>query len=170
MTIRALYKISPEVVGMVFIAMSNGIIMGLAPVYATAIGMTVDQLGKFVMAMMLGALFLQFPIGWISDRIDRRVMITLLSFATCAIAITGLITGSDNIFVLTLLVFLLGGFNLPLYSMALAHTNDYLHKKQMVAAGGTLVFISGLGMAIGPLSVSFGIDFIGPSFFSLCLV
>ena len=170
MTVRALYKISPlGVVGMIFIAMSNGIIMGLAPVYAIAIGMTVDQLGRFVMAMMLGAVVLQFPIGWVSDRIDRRVMITLLSFATCTIAIVGLVVETANIHVLTLLVFLLGGINLPLYSMALAHTNDYLHKNQMVAAGGTLVFISGLGMAIGPLSVSFGIDFIGPSFFFIML-
>ena len=96
---------------------------------------------------------------------DRSVIITLVTFAAAAAAF-GALWATEVDFLLTVVLFgLFGGFSLPLYSLCLAHANDYLEHDQMVSASAGLVMISGLGACVGPLSVAVAMSSVGPQGF-----
>ena len=67
---------------------------------------------------------------------------------------------------------LFGGLSLPIYALAIAHTNDYLDREQMVAASGGLVLASGVGSVLGPVTAAAMMSLIGPSglFWTLAIV
>src|SRR3546814_9833575 len=67
------------------------------------------------------------------------------------------------------MMFLLGGMSLPMYSLCIAHTNDYLTPKQMVAASGTLMLVGGTGAVLGPVAVSLLMRQMGPVGFFACV-
>jgi len=104
---------------------------------------------------------LQLPIGWMSDRVDRRVVI--LAVAAFG-AITGILgTVFAGSFAATLAAgFLIGGMVNPLYSLLLAYTNDYLERDQMASASGGMLFINGVGAILGPLTVGPVMEAVGP--------
>ena len=123
---------------------------GMAPVYGAEAGLSVAQISTFVSVFFIAALVLQFPIGWLSDRMDRRVLI----FAASAVLGFGGLLGSvlgDNFVMLLIAAFLIGGMSNPLYSLLIAYTNDFLEHDDMAAAAGGMVFINGLGAVAGPL-------------------
>ena len=96
----------------------------------------------------------QIPIGWLSDRIDRRFLIILLSSigGFCSILLFVL---TYNYLVYLVFIFFIGGTVNSLYSLFIAYTNDFLEHDDMAAAAGGLIFINGLGAIIGPLAVGF---------------
>src|SRR3546814_17425116 len=67
------------------------------------------------------------------------------------------------------MMFLLGGMSLPMYPLCIAHTNDYLTPKQLVAARGTLMLVGGAGAILGPIAVSPLIPQMGPGGFFACV-
>ena len=92
----------------------------------------------------------QYPIGWISDKMDRRVLIIQMTlFAAATIAI-GLFF-ADTFYVLVLIAFIVGGVSNPLYSLYIAYTNDALDNDDMAAASGGLIFVNGIAASTGPL-------------------
>ncbi len=108
---------------------------GMGAVFGTQIGMTADQIALFVAMLFAGALVFQFPIGWLSDRIDRRKLIfgaSALGAASCAL---GWITGG-SLSHLMAAAFFAGGVTTPLYALFLAYTNDFLSAEDMPAASG----------------------------------
>lgn len=122
---------------------------GVGPVYATAIGLNVGQVTVFMAAFLFGGMLSQTPIGLLSDRFDRRLVL-----ACCAIVAAGLalilsqIPASQPILIYVVMA-LLGGALLPLYSLAMAHTNDYLTKDQMIGATGAIIKVGGVGAIVG---------------------
>ena len=104
------------------------------------------------------------PIGWLSDRIDRRFLIIFVSTigGFCSIL---LFVISYNYVVYLVFMFFIGGMVNPLYSLFIAYTNDFLEHDDMAAAAGGLVFINGLGAIIGPLAVGFLMSNFGPGAF-----
>jgi len=123
---------------------------GMASVYATAIGLTVKEISLFISAIYVGGLVLQYPIGWLSDRMDRRLLIMGAAFIG-GIACIGGALGGQYYGVLLGVGFVIGGMSNPLYSLLIAHTNDYLEREDMAAASGGLMFINGVGAVAGPL-------------------
>ena len=119
---------------------------GMSAVYATAVGMSVAQISVFVSAIFVGAVVAQFPIGWLSDRMDRRRLIFLLTLAGMVGAGAGFV--GDRFELILAAAAILGGVSNPLYSLLIAYTNDYLEAEDMPAASGGLIFVNGLG-AIG---------------------
>ena len=147
-----LFQISP--LGCAGMLLTGGVyaaMMGMAGVWGMSVGLTVPQISVFVGAMYAGGLVLQFPVGWISDRMDRRRLILLLALAGAAVmalasvapAAFGLLVG---------LAFVLGGIVNPLYALLIAHTNDFLPKEEMAGASAGLLFLNGLGAVAGPLA------------------
>ncbi len=98
----------------------------------------------------IGALLLQYPLGWISDRMDRRQLILIAAVVGGIGALVGMLFGRQFT-VLLISAFVIGGLSNPLYSLLIAHTNDYLDHDDMAAASGGLIFINGLGAIAGPL-------------------
>jgi len=164
--LRSLLTISPlGVIGCMGVGMAHGGVFGMGAVYAERAGLSVAEISIFMAAVLIGGVLLQWPIGRLSDRFDRRIVITLVTFAAAAAAL-GAYWATAVDYRLTVLLFgLFGGFSLPLYSLCLAHANDYLEHDQMVSASAGLVMISGLGACIGPLSVALAMSSVGPQGF-----
>lgn len=169
MSLRTLYRISP--LGCVGTFLVGGVYaaqFGMASVYATQIGLGVGQIAAFIAAIFLGGAVFQFPIGWMSDRIDRRRLLLGVAAAGGLVAAVGAISGSAP-GVLMALAFLLGGLSQPLYSLLIAYTNDYLEAEDMAAASGGLIFINGLGAIAGPLITGAMMSALGPHGFWIFL-
>jgi len=169
MTLRELMDASPlGCVGMFLLGGVFSAQFGMAAVYATSVGLATYQISMFTASFFVGALFLQFPLGWISDRMERRVLIIFVAGTASAASIMAMILGGSFVLLLTS-AFVIGGLVNPLYSLLLAHTNDYLEHDDMAAASGGLVFINGLGASSGPLIIGWLMSdsVIGPSGFFL---
>lgn len=151
MSLRRLYSVSP--LGFVGIFILGGVFsaqFGMSAVYATQIGMSVAQVSVFVSAIFVGAMIMQYPIGWLSDKIDRRqVILAVCVIAGLACVVPWLV--SDAYPVLLVAAFILGGCSNPLYGLLLAYTNDYLETHEMAGASGGLLFVNGLGAVAGPV-------------------
>ncbi|MCM2972564.1 MFS transporter [Larsenimonas suaedae] len=134
---------------------------GMGAVFGTQIGLSAAQIALFVAMLFAGALVLQYPIGWMSDRMDRR---TLIFGAAClgAIACTLAWFVGGALWFLMGAAFLAGGVTTPLYALFLAYTNDSLAPEDMPAASGGLVFTFGLGAIAGPLVTGWAMESFGP--------
>jgi MFS family permease len=151
MSLRQLMDVSPlGCVGMFLLGGVFSAQFGMSAVYAAEAGLTLSQISIFIATFYIGAIILQFPLGWMSDWMDRRILVLVVSALGGAAAVMGMIMGGDYTFLLVA-AFLIGGMSNPLYSLLIAHTNDYLEHDDMAAASGGLVFINGLGAIAGPL-------------------
>ncbi len=171
MTLRELYGYSPlGVVGMFLLGGVFAAQFGMAAVYAAEAGLSLAQISLFIASFYIGALVLQYPIGWMSDRMDRRLLI----FAGAAIgAIAALIATmfGGSFGVLLAAAFAIGGSANPLYSLLIAHANDHLESSDMASASAGLLFVNGLGAIAGPLVIGWAMAMVGPpGFFLLILV
>ncbi|WP_121061860.1 MFS transporter [Chachezhania antarctica] len=164
MKLKELWVVSP--LGCVGMFLIGGVIAaqyGMAAVYGAQAKLSVLQISVFVATFYVGALLMQFPLGWLSDRIDRRMMIMGVAVMGAAASFAGYLVG-DSYYVLLGVAFLIGGTANPLYSLVIAHTNDYLQHEDMAAASGGMIFLNGLGASCGPLLVGWmmGPNIMGP--------
>ncbi len=168
MTLRELYGVSP--LGFVGLFLLGGIFsaqFGMAAVYATEAGLGLGQISLFVAAFYVGAVVLQYPLGWFSDRMDRRVLIMGTAAMGCAAAVVATAMGG-NFTILLGAAFLIGGASNPLYSLLIAYTNDFLDAEDMASASAGLLFVNGVGAITGPLVIGWAMSVVGPpGFFML---
>lgn len=143
-------------------------LFGMAPVYATESGFTIAQVSYFIMAIYLGGMLLQYPIGWLSDRFDRRYLIIIVS-ALCALSAAVGLLFSDSYIALVVIAFVIGGTSNPMYSLLLAYANDYTETDQMAAVSGGLLFINGLGAMTGPILVGYAMSELGIHWFFITI-
>lgn len=161
MGLRKLYRICPAgVAGLLLVGISQGVIFTMGSVYAKQVGMNTAQIASFMSIMIAFGAVSQWPLGKISDMIDRRWVITTASALAGLVCLLLLQLGPTHPqFILLYGVF--GALNLPLYSLAVAHTNDRLKPEQMVSASSALVLTFGIGSVLGPLSMGFVLDYAG---------
>lgn len=165
--IQHLFRTSP--LGCVGLFLLGGVfsaLFGMASVWGSEIGLSVKNISIFIGSIYLGGLVLQYPIGWVSDRQDRRNLIMVLSAAGAVVAFAGMILPWSMIF-LASIAFFAGGIANPLYSLMVAYVNDYLESDQMAGASAGLLFIYGLGSIGGPLITGWLMALVGPSGFFL---
>lgn len=163
MSLGELFRNSPlTFVGMTLLGGVFSALFGMASVYGTEAGLSVGQISAFVSAIFIGPLVLQFPIGWISDRMDRRLLILATGLVGGVAAIGGLAFGA-SFQALLVVGFLIGGVANPLYSLLIAYLNDYLDPDDMAAASGGLIFINGLGAIAGPVLTGWLMNTFGPA-------
>ncbi len=169
MSMRHLFSASPlGTVGIFLLGSAYAMQSGMGAVFGSQIALTPTQIALFVAMLFAGALVLQYPIGWLSDQIDRRKLIfgaATLGAASCAI---GWIAGG-GLWPLMGAAFFAGGVTTPLYALFLAYTNDFLSAEDMPAASGGLVFTFGLGAIVGPLATGWAMEGLGPFAFWLVL-
>lgn len=163
MTLRRLYEVSP--LGCVGMFLMGGVFaaqMGMASVYAIQAGFSLPEVSTFIAAIFVGAVVFQMPIGWISDRIDRRLVILGAAAVGGAACVVGSLIGA-NLYVAIGVALLSGGMATPLYSLLIAHTNDYLDPDDMAGSSGGLIFINGVGAVGGPVIAGWLMGVFGPS-------
>jgi MFS family permease len=169
MGLRNLFKGSPlGTVGIFLLGAIYATQSGMGAVYGSKIGMAPSEIALFIAMLFAGALLLQFPIGWLSDRMDRRKLIfgaALLGALSCAV---GWMTGG-GLWLMMAAAFFAGGVTTPLYALFLAYTNDYLTAEDMPAASGGLVLTFGVGAILGPLVTGWAMQQFNPFAFWLVL-
>lgn len=169
MSLKQLVGISP--LGCVSVFLLGGIfsaLFGMASVFGTQVGMGVGAISAFVALIYTGGLMLQYPIGWASDRMDRRRMILGLAGFGALVALAATF-GTGYSWAVLAAGFAIGGVSNPLYSLAIAYTNDHLESDDMASASAGMLFINGVGAVGGPLAVGWMMQAIGPGGFFLFL-
>jgi MFS family permease len=160
---RELYGNSP--IGVVAVTVSGMVsanVYSMGPVYARLIGLDTSGVAAFMAVSILSAVLTQYPVGRLSDRIDRRTVIAgVCIIATlCAAALAAFRHLPHALFLALTAVF--SGVALTLYSLAVSHVNDHLEPAQMVAASSALLRLNGFGAAVSPVLVGGLIAAFGP--------
>ncbi len=167
--IKKLFKISPlGLIGCFATGIGTGAVFGLGAVFAADIGMSVKQISVFMAFYIVGGIASQIPIGYLSDKYDRRLVIVGVSLASVLISFVCFIM-TNNFQVLNITVFGLGALSLPIYGLCLAHITDHLQPKQFVAGCSSAILANGVGAAIGPLLISVLLMFAGTDKFFLAI-
>lgn len=164
---RDLFRISP--LGCVGMLLTGGVfsaMFGMAAVWGVQEGLTIREISIFVGALYVGGLIMQYPIGWASDRMDRRTLIMGLSAVAAAVMlVAGLFALPFTALIVVAL--LLGGMTNPVYALLIAYTNDFLGREQMAAASAGLIFLNGFGAIFGPTATGWMMETFGPRGFFL---
>ena len=169
MSIKHLFKTSPlGCVGMFFLGGIFSAQFGMAPVFGTTAGFSLSEISIFVAAFYIGAMVFQFPIGWLSDRMDRRILIVVTSAIAFIAALTSILV-LDVFLILVGSALLIGGMSNPLYSLLIAYTNDFLELDDMASASAGLLFLNGIGAISGPLLTGYLMTQTGPKGYFIIL-
>ena len=165
MSIIELFHASPlAVIGNCLTGMAHGTIFGLGAVYASTVLVDIKLISWFMASFLIGSVILQWPVGYISDRVQRRFVMAALSIVSIISSLLAVSVAKDS-WVFYAIIMLLGGAAMPMYSICVAYANDRLEPHQIVAASGSLVMISGIGLCIGPIMVAFFMDFYDINFY-----
>ncbi|MCK0198614.1 MFS transporter [Ancylobacter sp. 6x-1] len=115
----------------------------------------IDQrtIGLVMLTAVLGGLAFQIPVGWLSDRVDRRLLLAILAGGFAASAV-GLVFAPRALEVVLPLAFVFGGQMSTLYPVCVAHALDHMAPGQMVSVSGRLILVSGVGSTIGPFTAT----------------
>ena len=174
-SIKELYKISPlGSLSSFFTGIIHAAFFSLISVYATLAKFTLTETSILLFIATIAGVIGQGPIGYFSDIFDRRKVIIITTFGSSFFAFVSILTSNDPIqniyymdeFGLRKIIFfisvgLYSGLCLPLFSLNLAHTNDFVPKSKFVAAGGGLQFIFGVGAISGPILCSIFMEWFG---------
>ncbi|HXS22413.1 MAG TPA: MFS transporter [Steroidobacteraceae bacterium] len=160
---RELYRNSPlGVVAVTVSGMVTSSVYSMGPVYARLSGLDTSGVAAFMGVSILSAVVTQYPIGRLSDRIDRRTVIAgVCVLATLCAAVLAAFRGLPHALFLALTA-VFSGVALTLYSLAVSHVNDHLEPAQMVAASSALLRLNGFGAAVSPVLVGSLIAGFGP--------
>lgn len=155
LNLHKLYRVSPVgVVGCLLAGMAEGAFWSLGPVFAQGRGMITADIALLMAAFVFGGTLSQWPLGWISDKIDRRIVIVAVSFGT---VLSGLSIGFDVVppgaptFILAVAH---GALMIPIYALCISHANDSVPNSRMVETSGGLLLAFSIGATIGPLAAS----------------
>ena len=174
-SIKELYKISPlGSLSSFFTGIIHSAFFSLISVYATLAKFSLAETSILLFIATIAGVIGQGPIGYFSDTFDRRKVIVITTFGSCFLALISILTSNDpiqNIYYLDEFSFrkiiffisvgLYSSLCLPLFSLNLAHTNDFVPKSKFVAAGGGLQSISGFGAISGPILCSIFMEWFG---------
>lgn len=149
---RDLYRNSPlGVVAVAISGMISSITFSMGPVYARLSGFDTHGVAAFMAVSILAAVLTQYPVGRLSDRIDRRTVIASVCLIATLVAAAIVLLNPLPRALFLLLAALFSGAALTLYSLSVSHVNDKLDPSQMVAASSALLMINGLAAAFGPV-------------------
>jgi MFS family permease len=166
LSVVRLYGVSPlGAITCLIAGMTIGSFWGVGPIFARRTGLDEAGIAAFMAAVLFGGLMLQWPIGWLSDHIDRRKMIAGVC-VTAALAALGMSLVEDgDTAILLPLAFVFGGTLYPIYSLGVSHVNDFVEPGDFVLASSGLLFLYGCGAALGPIMAGTAMEVTGASGF-----
>ena len=168
-TVKELYKTSPlGVVTAIMTGLAHGTLWGIGSIYALKNGLSIEQVSVFMFTFVIGGAINQYIVGYLSDKYDRRTVIVIVAFLASIFAVLAVLIGNSYT-ALIITTFIFGGLTVPLYALAIAHTNDFLEKDEMIAASAGIQLAGGIGLTIGPVIGGLSIDLIGANGFWIYL-
>jgi MFS family permease len=153
----------------------NGLILTafttVGPLFSERIGFDQRHIVLLMACTSLGGLFLQWPIGYLSDKVDRRYTLIGLGSGVLTVATVLVIANGRTPFLVFALMFaIFGGLAESLYAVGVAHANDRAVVSDYVALSSTLLFVWALGAAIGPTTGTFAIQLTTPRAFFVYVI
>ena len=132
-----------------------GSLYGFLPVYLTNEGTSQTLTGHLLGATILGGMLLQYPVGKLSDYLDRRwILVTISALGALVALVIFFINAAEHVTAITLLLVFLGGATFTLYPVSISHACDHLEKKDIVAGCQALLLSYSVGSCLGPLLAS----------------
>lgn len=163
LNLRELWRTSPlGLLGSFCAGVINASFYSLAPIFALGLGFSIGATSTFMASVIFGGLLLQYPVGHLSDRVDRRTVLALVSLATAA-ACVGIVLASQwdaKWIYVTGVIY--GGLSFTVYSLCAAHANDFADKDKLVQTASGLLTAYGLGAFLGPIVASMFMANLGP--------
>ena len=157
-----LYRAAPVgLVASMMVGMSNGAFLGLGPLSAAGNGLSVEKVALFMSGATLAGALVQWPVGRLSDRLDRRIVLLALLIGAAVIGVLLWLFARNGWLLLSFGV-LFGALALPCYSLAAAHAYDKTAASDMVPTAATILLANAVGAAIGPLIASLVMAALGP--------
>ena len=183
-SVNELFKISPlGTVSSFCTGLIHSAFFSLIAVYATTSNFTLFETSILLFLSTIAGVIFQGPIGYFSDKFERRKVIVVTTLLSAFFALLAIIFGGESLqnmylsvkvplskIIFFISVALYAGLCLPLFSLNLAHTNDYVAKEKFVAAGGGLQLIFGIGAIIGPILCSLFMDIFNINGFFIFLI
>ena len=151
----------------------------LLAVYAATMNFSIFQISLVTFLLAVSGAVSQWPIGKLSDMFDRRKVIIIVTFAAAFFAFCAILSSrqmylpgdlATSKFWFYVFLILFSFCSLPMFSLILAHTNDFIPKEKFVAAGASLQFIFGMGAMAGPFLCSIFMGMVGPNGFFIFLL
>jgi MFS family permease len=156
--LKALWKASPSGVATIGLSgLASAGFFGVGTIYAVKAGLSVSETALFMTLFIGFGAVSQWPLGWLSDKIDRRKVILLCCASVISICIV-LVSFEFTSTIHLILSALVGAFTLPLYSIGVAQANDRLEPKQMISASGTIVLVFSVFAVLGPFTMSYFLE------------
>ncbi len=156
-------------IGTTVSGVAGGVVLGMGPVYAASVGMSVAEISLFMAALVGAGALTQWPIGRFSDRFDRRRVLVLASVtgavAALVAAVLTILLAERAATAVIGLGMVIGAAVLALYPLLVAYTNDRIEPEQRVGAGSSLIMLYGSGAIVGPLITGPAMEALGPSGF-----
>jgi len=158
-----LFRLAPTaLVSALLSGLALGAFWGLLPLYAAARGLGLGEIGTYMSVGIAGGVVLQWPLGRFSDRIDRRLALSLISAVAALAALANLFLPDAGGPAAMVVIFAFGGMSFTLYPIAVAHLVDYVHREELLSASSTVLLVNGVGSALGPLLAGTLMSLLGP--------
>ncbi len=161
--LKRAWAISPlAAIGCMAVGLTNSSFRTLSPIYAEQLGFSVTDVATFVSLSIIGGALIQYPLGYVSDRKDRRTILLATTVLAFAAALTlSLFAGGDRLLNFVI-VFVFGSFAMPLYSLSAAHANDHAGANEFVLVNAGLMLFYSFGAIGGPFTAANMMSWFGP--------
>lgn len=161
---KQLYQNSPAAfVGVLFVGATQGALLTLSPLYGSQIGLSTNQSAFFAAAFIGGGMLAQWPVGRLSDKMDRRLVLVGLGLWTAAGALAIVFFSPDGFMTAIAMAIFVGLASQPLYAITVAHAFDHAAAEDFVETSSGMLLSFGIGSIVGPFAASLLMGKIGPS-------
>lgn len=151
------------VFGVIVAALSSASFRMVGPIYGQQVGLALDQIAWFLAAFVAGGAMAQYPVGWLSDRFDRRtVLIGLSVAAVVSCTVTALSHDLPTWGIMATAIFF-GITTFPIFSVSAAHAHDFAESSERVELSAALMFFFAVGAIAAPVMASTLIEIFGPA-------
>lgn len=160
--VRKLWRVAPlAFVGACASGLGMGAFWTMAPVYGQQIGLEQGDVGLLMTLAILGGAVAQWPVGYFSDRHDRRRTLGWVAAAAAGSAALMIVLGQFGAIVLVG-AFLFGAAGFAVYPLVIAHLIDHLPHGEILAGNAGILLLHGLAAAFGPALAGALMGVIGP--------
>ncbi len=152
-----------SVAGSIVVGLVNSAFWAFGPIYAIRVGMTVEQISLFMAAALIGGAALMWPMGLISDRVDRRLVAGIACVGGSVSGIGLVMVGGQSLAFTLVFAFIYGSFAFTIHPICMAHANDHTAPDDYVKVSGGLLFLYGASSLFGPFAVAALVESVGTS-------
>lgn len=163
MSLRDLFSVAPvSFVACFYVGLVGSAAFNVLPLYGVGIGLGNVAISILAATVQLGSLIMQWPLGWLSDRRDRRaVMIGAASTTIVGGLVVAFAAGLPIVPLALLIAVAVGGCQ-AVYAIAVAHAFDFAGSGRTVALSSGLMLVWGVGASAGPIVAATAVDHLGP--------